>query len=102
MLDNVYGFILNVPNTPSYGLFAAPLNYIPVQAQIWSSEKHWVTIRKIGNYYYYLDSKLISPMCLGDESQLLQYFRQNIHQEQVEILVVVTKSVSENQSWMTR
>ncbi|CAA2977237.1 josephin-2 isoform X2, partial [Olea europaea subsp. europaea] len=101
-LNNIIGFILNVPNTPSYGMFAMPLNYIPVQAQIWSSQKHWIAIKKIGQCYYNLDSKLISPICIGDENMLLQHFRQNSLIEQVEILVVVAKSVAEDQSWTNR
>uniref|UniRef100_A0A6G1S417 ubiquitinyl hydrolase 1 n=2 Tax=Aceria tosichella TaxID=561515 RepID=A0A6G1S417_9ACAR len=102
VLDKILGFILNVPNVPSYTFFAMPLNYIPMQAQIWSSQKHWITIRKIGQYYYNLDSKLISPVCVGDEVALLQHFRQNSSIEQVEILIVVPKCVAEDQSWIRR
>jgi josephin len=71
-----------------------------MQAQIWSSQKHWIAIRKIGQYYYNLDSKLISPICIGEETALLQYFRQNSLIEQVEILIVVPKCVTEDQSWV--
>lgn len=95
-LEKIYGFILNVPNTPTYGF----LNYIPMQAHIWSTEKHWVTIKKIGNYYYNLDSKLISPDCIGNDEALLQYLQSSSSIEQVEILIVVTKEDSEQQNWL--
>lgn len=101
-LDKIIGFILNVPNSPSHGLFATPLNYIPVNAQIWSSQKHWIAIRKIGQHYYNLDSKLVSPVCIGDDALLLQHFRQNSSIEQIEILIVVPKCVAEDQSWFNR
>lgn len=70
-LDKIFGFILNVPNTPTNGLFALPLNYLPMKAQIWTSQKHWITLRKIGPFYYELDSKLLSPVCIGDVSFFL-------------------------------
>lgn len=70
-LSKTFGLILNVPNTPSDGLFSLPLNYIPIQAQIWSSQKHWIAVRKIGDYYYNLDSKLNAPACIGGVSYLL-------------------------------
>lgn len=84
------------------GIFAMTLNYIPMQAQIWSSQKHWIAVRKIGKYYYNLDSKLISPICMGNDESLLQYLRHNSSIEQVEILIVVPKCVSDDQSWLKR
>lgn len=101
-LDIITGFILNVPNTPSGGFFATPLSYIPQQAQIWSSQKHWIAIRKIGQHYYNLDSKLISPICIGNEKSLLQHFTNNSTVEQVEILIVVHKANSEDMSYIKK
>lgn len=99
-LDKIFGFILNVPSAPASGIFAMPLNYIPAQAQIWSSQKHWIALRKIGKYYYNLDSKLISPVRIENENSLLQHFKHNSTIEQVEILIVVHKSISEDQSYL--
>lgn len=75
-LDKIFGFILNVPNKSSDGFLSTPLNYIPARAQIWSSQKHWIAIRKIASLYYNLDSKLAAPFCIGEvsypaESELL-------------------------------
>lgn len=97
--DNIFGLILNVPDTHSNAIFAIPLSYIPPQAQIWSSQKHWVAIRKIGSYYYNLDSKLEAPMFIGCKDDLLKFLQYKIPMEKAEILLVVDKTVSENQSW---
>ena len=98
-LDKIFGFILNVPNSPSDGFLAMPLNYISAQAQIWSSQKHWIALRRLGDHYYNLDSKLISPVCIGDQDSLLQHFERNRTVEQVEILIVVHQSQSESQDY---
>lgn len=98
-MDNIFGFILNVPNKPSNGLLSIPLDYIPVQAQVWSSQKHWIAIKKIESHYYDLDSKLDSPYRIGSESDLLQYLSPKNTLEQVEIFIIVPKHVEEDQSW---
>lgn len=95
IMDEIYGFILNVPNTRSDGFFAVPLNYL----QLWSTQKHWIAIRKINSCYYNLDSKLVYPFCIGDEEALLQYLKNQNSIDQVEILIVVPRNVAENQSW---
>lgn len=87
-LDLVFGLILNIPNSS--------FSYIPKQAQIWSSHKHWITIRKIGWQYYDLDSKLISPICIGDKDDLLQYLTMK-NLSEIEILLVVHKSKSKDE-----
>lgn len=98
--DNIFGLILNVPDTLSNSLFALPLSYIPPQAHIWSSQKHWIAIKKVGSYYYNLDSKLDSPMRIGCKNDLLSFLRFRIPIEKAEILLVVEKIVSEKKSWI--
>lgn len=101
-LDNIFGFILNVPNVPSTNFFSLPLSYIPRRAQVWSSEKHWISLRKIGPNYYNLDSKLAFPICIGDEAKLVNYLKQESFQEQAELLIVIPKCISEDQSWLRK
>lgn len=96
--DNIFGFILNVPNT-STGSLLSPLNYIPMQARIWSSQKHWIAIRKIENYYYNLDSKLTAPTCIGNNQSLVQFLSQNRSTEQIETFLVISKQVAKDKSW---
>lgn len=62
---------------------------------------HWFAVRKIEATFYNLDSKLSTPDIIGDkESDVLQFFEKMINEErQVEILLVVEKSVSETKSW---
>lgn len=101
-LENIFGLILNIPDPPSGSFFAIPFNTIPSQARFWSSQKHWITIKQVGSYYYNLDSKLDSPSCIGNKDDLLQYLRHKMPIDLVEILIVVPKAVSEDQSWMLR
>lgn len=94
-LCDIFGFILNIPNTPSS---TSPFNYIPSQARVWSSQKHWITIKKIGPSYYNLDSKLESPQVIGDDAELLQYLKVTIPSEQVELLIVMPKKTTTTES----
>ncbi|XP_069689307.1 josephin-2-like isoform X2 [Periplaneta americana] len=57
-LDNILGFILNVPSDYKLGFVLLPLR-----------RRHWVTIRQIHGTYYNLDSKLESPQLIGRASQ---------------------------------
>lgn len=100
--DNIFGFILNIPDEPSSSLFAIPLNYLPPQMKIWSSQKHWIALKKIGSYYYNLDSRLDYPICIGLEEDFLQYLRHRAPLDLVEILIVVPKAISEAQSWISK
>lgn len=101
-LNSIFGFILNVPNTPSSNFFALPLHYIPMQAQIWSSQRHWVALRKLGQYYYNLDSKLTFPDCIGTEKSFIEYLQQESLRKETELLIVVAKCISEDQSWLKK
>ena len=44
VLDNIIGFILNVPTDYKWGIIHLPVH-----------RKHWITIRKVGSFYYNLD-----------------------------------------------
>ena len=53
-LDNIFGFIMNVPSDYKLGFVLLPLR-----------RRHWVAIRQIHGTYYNLDSKLESPQLIG-------------------------------------
>lgn len=53
-LDNILGFILNVPSDYKLGFVLLPLR-----------RRHWVTIRQVHGTYYNLDSKLEFPQLIG-------------------------------------
>lgn len=101
-LNNIFGFILNIPDPPSTSIFAIPIQYLPAQAKVWSSQKHWIAIRKLGSYYFNLDSKLDSPICIGHDNDLIQYLQHRVPINLVEILIVVPKKVSDDGSWIVR
>ncbi|XP_056638843.1 josephin-like protein isoform X2 [Diorhabda sublineata] len=61
ILDNISGFILNIPSEYKIGFFTLP---------IW--RRHWVTVRQINGCYYNLDSKLESPQKIVVTSEVSQ------------------------------
>lgn len=56
-LNNVFGFILNVPTDYRLGFVLLPIK-----------RRHWVAIREINGFFYNLDSKLDSPQLIGKVS----------------------------------
>ena len=63
-LDNIFGFILNVPNANKF------IRYVPLPI----SSKHWIAIKKVdgGSVFYNLDSNLKAPQAIGEVSKLLE------------------------------
>ena len=53
-LDNIDGFILNVPTEYKLGFVLLPLK-----------RRHWIALKKIDGAFYNLDSKLDSPQLIG-------------------------------------
>lgn len=53
-LDNIEGFILNVPTEYKLGFVLLPLK-----------RRHWIALKKIHGAFYNLDSKLDSPQLIG-------------------------------------
>lgn len=53
-LDNICGFILNVPSDYKIGFVMLPLR-----------RRHWITLRQINGLFYNLDSKLDAPQIIG-------------------------------------
>ncbi|XP_069124665.1 josephin-2-like [Argopecten irradians] len=86
--ENIFGFILNIPTDYKWGVLRLPFK-----------RKHWIAFRKIGDVYYNLDSKLDTPQVIGDEKILLGFLRQELEDEEKELLLVVHQDVERKGSW---
>ena len=90
--ENIEGFILNIPSDYKLAGFSIPFNF---------NRKHWIAIRKVGEEYYNLDSKLKCPELLGKESDAVRYLQDQLHEKERELLLIVTTEVAKNTSWRT-
>lgn len=88
MLENIFGFILNIPMDYKWGILHLPLR-----------RKHWIVIRRIGRNYYNLDSKLDSPEVIGNSGTLIKYLHEQMECKDKELLLVVSQRVSTNGIW---
>ncbi|XP_033221436.1 josephin-2 [Belonocnema kinseyi] len=88
-LENIEGFILNVPTEYKLGFVLLPLK-----------RRHWVALRKIQGAFYNLDSKLDSPQLIGKESELVAYLKDQIESKEKELFLVVSREVDNNQGWL--
>ncbi|CAH2005681.1 unnamed protein product [Acanthoscelides obtectus] len=88
-LNNICGFILNVPSDYKISFITLLLR-----------RKHWITIREINGFFYNLDSKLDSPQLIGQESELLNYLREELEDKEKQLFLVVTEEVGKNHSWL--
>lgn len=92
-LDSIIGFILNIPSDYKFGVITLPLR-----------RRHWIAVRRIGDSYYNLDSKLRQPELLGNEADMLQFLREQLSDElhQRELFLVLEQQSGENtdQRWI--
>ncbi|XP_076666009.1 josephin domain containing isoform X1 [Andrena cerasifolii] len=88
-LDNIEGFILNVPAEYKLGFILLPLK-----------RRHWIALRKIHGTFYNLDSKLDSPQLIGKESDLLVFLKDQIDSKEKELFLVVSKEIDSSQGWL--
>ncbi|XP_021933179.1 josephin-2 isoform X2 [Zootermopsis nevadensis] len=89
-LDNILGFILNIPSDCKLGFVLLPLR-----------RRHWVAIRQVHGTYYNLDSKLESPQIIGRGGDITTYLSEQLECTEKELFVVVTSDVEQNQSWQS-
>ena len=89
VMDNIIGFILNVPTDYKWGIIHLPVH-----------RKHWITVRKIGPLYYNLDSKLDAPELIGQSSDMQTFLSDQIRCPDKELLVIVTQDIAENGNWI--
>ena len=94
-LDNIQGFILNMPNTSLkkeenesswLSIFSLPFNFI-------MSRRHWISIIKNqeDGQFYNLDSKLSSPQLIGDSTRLIDFLLSRVN-EGCELFIVIPKN----------
>ncbi|KAK1132796.1 hypothetical protein K0M31_014169 [Melipona bicolor] len=88
-LNNIEGFILNVPTEYKLGFVLLPLK-----------RRHWIALKKIHGAFYNLDSKLDSPQLIGKENDLLVYLKDQIDSKEKELFLVVSKEIDNNQGWL--
>ncbi|KAK7590863.1 hypothetical protein V9T40_002476 [Parthenolecanium corni] len=81
-LSKIFGFIMNIPNDYHIGYIRLPLQ-----------RRHWIAIRKVGNCYYNLDSKLKEPLAIGQEAELISYLQQKLSHKDNQLFVVVPSDV---------
>lgn len=87
-LQHIFGFVVNKPSN---------VNIIGVEVPV--KRPHWFAVRKINESYYNLDSKLSSPECVGNEERLFTFLTELLSLPAVQLLVIVKKSVAENNLW---
>lgn len=90
-LDNIDGFILNVPTEYKLGFVLLPLK-----------KRHWIALRKIHGIFYNLDSKLDSPQLIGKDDELLLYLKDQIESKEKELFLIVSREVASNQDWLKK
>ncbi|XP_024943441.1 josephin-2 [Cephus cinctus] len=88
-LENIEGFILNVPTEYKLGFVLLPLK-----------RRHWVALRKIHGAFYNLDSKLDAPQLIGKDNELLAYLKEQIDSKEKELFLVVSREVDSTQGWL--
>nr|CAG4650609.1 EOG090X0HOM [Sida crystallina] len=77
----VFGLILNISSPSRIGGVTLPFK-----------SKHWIAIRSFNGTYYNLDSKLDNPLPIGNQSQLMEYLKRNLCQEDCELFIITSLS----------
>ncbi|KAI1296677.1 Josephin-2 [Halotydeus destructor] len=98
VLENVKGFILNIPNSSTGNRF---VNLIYLPLSVFMSRKHWISVVKKHDVWHNVDSKLPSPQAIGDNEKLFHFLREKKENES-EIFVIVEKQVSLDHSWLSK
>ncbi|KAH8372627.1 hypothetical protein KR009_001420 [Drosophila setifemur] len=81
-LEEIFGFILNIPSDYKIGTLTLPLR-----------RRHWIAVRRVGHHYYNLDSKLMQPEKIGDEADVFRFLREQLQQlDQRELFLVLRHS----------
>ncbi|XP_066031024.1 josephin-2-like isoform X1 [Chamaea fasciata] len=89
-LPHILGFLLNVPSRVTLGALALPL-----------ARPHWLGVRRLGDTFYNLDSKLAAPAAIGAEPQLREFLRAALAKGPSELFVVVPREVEEAGTWLS-
>ncbi|CAH1795451.1 unnamed protein product [Owenia fusiformis] len=87
-LDNIRGFILNIPTEYKWGFITLPIH-----------RKHWISICQINNKYFNLDSKLDNPEKIGQAKELRAFLTKALGSKDKELFVVITEEVAQGGIW---
>ncbi|KRT81550.1 hypothetical protein AMK59_5026, partial [Oryctes borbonicus] len=90
-LQNIFGFILNIPSEYKVSFITLPLR-----------RRHWIAIRQINGNYYNLDSKLDSPYILGKDINVIEYLKDELGKKDKQLFLVVDEERAENQDWLLK
>jgi josephin len=82
-LENIFGFILNVPSDCKVGWLSLPLK-----------RKHWFTIKRFGEDYFNLDSKFEQPLLIGRHAELMIYLREELSAAEKQLFIIIPSSSS--------
>ncbi|GFR99503.1 josephin-like protein [Elysia marginata] len=88
VLQNIMGFILNTPSAFHFGPLRLALHC-----------KHWIALRFLHGQYMNLDSKLTSPVAIGDEEKLIEFLHSELEDGKKELLLVVNRDVYDANTW---
>lgn len=88
-LDNITGFILNIPSDYKLSFITIPLK-----------RRHWFALKELNGFYYNLDSKLDSPRVIGSQEDLLNFMRNELDSQDKELFIVMTSDVEKCQAWL--
>ena len=81
-IDTSFGLILNLPSQSSVGGLPLPFK-----------TKHWLAMRRFGSVYYNLDSKLPSPLLIGDSSKMTEYLTKHLSEDDCELFIVTSSKL---------
>ena len=77
-LEQSFGYILNIPSDYSLGFLTLPL----------IKNRHWLSLRKINDKFYNLDSKISKPKLIGDEEEFVAYLKNEMLSNNKELFIV--------------
>ncbi|KAL7024121.1 hypothetical protein ACKWTF_012908 [Chironomus riparius] len=81
-IDESYGYIMNLPTDYTFGFITIPL----------IKSRHWISLRKVNDKYYNLDSKLDKPKLIGDEEEFVSYLKSEMTSNNKELFIIKSKS----------
>ncbi|XP_076251648.1 josephin-2-like [Rhynchophorus ferrugineus] len=88
-LQNIVGFILNIPSDYKFSFITIPLR-----------RRHWIAIRNLYGIYYNLDSKLEAPKSIGRSGELEHFIRSELDSQDKELFVVTDCETGRSQGWL--
>ena len=89
-LDNVLGFVLNVPTQPTLGPLTIPF----------VRRKHWIAVRYLAGAWHNLDSKAPQPEIVGETDVFLDWLCEQLKHDEKQVFVIVSLSTHRDQTYL--